>query len=925
MTLSGYGPHSVTAADMDAAGNVGTSTADSITYAHPVTITSSGSLTNQVHQTITGTGEAGMMVTVFDGATALGSTTVAGNGTWSDAVTLSNAQGTHSITASEMASGGTPTLSTLVSLNTGTGDLPWAGMTIDSHGNLYGLTTNGGSAGHGTLFEVDATTHAITTLINFDGGLIGGAPVSTPMVDANGNVFGTAQIGGAFGHGSIWEYNAQTHTATTIASLDGATTGNQPYGGLIADANGNLYGTAVNGGAHGAGTVFEVDATSHAVTTLVSFSGTDGSSPWASLTFGPDGNLYGTTQSGGTGWPGGFGTVFELNPTTQALTTLVNFNGANGSDAPAALTLGSDGNFYGTTFIGGAHGYGTLFELNPTTHQLTTLASFDSANTGAAPDATVYRDASGNLFGTAMSGGAFGQGTIFEYNAQTQALTTLVNFNLANGGSPLSTLIADVNGNLYGTTQQGGSFSAGTVFELSGLSHSLSTSTPVTYTVDTGAPIVVGTGETSTNASPTLAKAGETITETFTVDPALAGVAVTVDSVTIDGQSATVVHGAGDQYTATYTVLAGDTNGPAGVVVTAHDAAGNSIADTLTGLVTVDTVAPVVHLTSEVSNNATTSLAKVGDVITETFTSTDMVTGVTIDGNAATVNHIAGNNYTATYTVQVGDINGAAGVQVTSHDAAGNVTTVSDGGSVVVDTVAPFVVDGGELSSNHTATLAKPGDVITETFSSTDTVDGVTIDGQTAAVQSLGGGDYTATYTVLAGDPSGAAPVVITAHDAAGNVTVDMNPGAVTVASTIPTASGFGQASLNVHDMHMATAGDMIVGEFTVASATPSVGVTIDSVTIDGQAVTPHVLEAFSLGPNVYDFGYVTKVTDPGGLANVVVSMHDDAGNTNVVTFGGSVTIDTLPPTITRSSSIMRAASRLATARAFTSMKPEAA
>ncbi|MEI6114092.1 MAG: choice-of-anchor tandem repeat GloVer-containing protein, partial [Burkholderiales bacterium] len=759
VTLSGYGPHSVTAADADAAGNVGTSAADSITYAHPVTITSTGSLTNQPHQTISGTGEAGTTVTVFDGATVLGSTTVAGDGSWSESVTFSNAQGTHSISATESVAGGTPTLHTLVNFDPSTGVWPAAGLAADSHGNLYGTTDVGGPNGAGTLFQIDATTHALSTLISFDRGALGGYPSSQPFVDASGNVYGTAQNGDSTDNGTVWEYNATTHTASTLANLNWLTTGYQPYAGVVVDGAGNVYGTAVNGGTYGGGVLYEIPASTHTLTALVNFRGDGpgtGGAPYGSLTIGGDGNVYGTTQVGGNAWPAGQGTLFELNTTTNALTTLVNFStvGGDGSNVPAGLITGHDGNVYGTTYMGGASstgsaysGYGTIFELDTTTHALTTLASFDSANNGGIyPDATLMQDANGNLFGTTTYGGANNDGTIFEYNAATHALTTLVSFNGTNGAVPTSNLVADASGNLYGTTQHGGSSVAysssgdGTLFELSGIVNNLSTSGAVTYTLDSVVPILGSAVETSNNANSTsLAKVGDTITETFTLDPSVAGVVVTIDGVTIDGQAAVVTSLGGDQYSASVTVGAGFANGTADLAVTSHDSAGNSGTDTITGTVTVDTVAPVVHLTSEVSNNATTTLAKAGDVITETFTSTDTVTGVLIDGNAATVHHGAGNNYTATYTVLSGDTNGAAGVQVTSHDAAGNVTTVTDGGSVVVDTVAPSVVIGSEASNNGNSAQATVGDVITEAFTSTDTVTGVTIGGHAATVHDLTG------------------------------------------------------------------------------------------------------------------------------------------------------------------------------------------
>jgi hypothetical protein len=149
-------------------------------------------------------------------------------------------------------------------------------------------------------------------------------------------------------------------------------------------------------------------------------------------------------------------------------------------------------------------------------------------------------------------------------------------------------------------------------------------------------PTVVMGAEASNNATTTLAKAGDTITVAFTsTDP--------VTAATIGGKTATVVHGTGNNYTATYVVQAGDT-GPTAVSVTAKDTAGNTTTQTLASAVTIDTAAPVVTMGTEVSNNATTSLAKAGDTITVAFTSTDPVTAATIGGKTAVVTNVSGNN-----------------------------------------------------------------------------------------------------------------------------------------------------------------------------------------------------------------------------------------------------------------------------------------
>ena len=283
--------------------------------------------------------------------------------------------------------------------------------------------------------------------------------------------------------GALALSGAKAQTLTTVVNFNPAD-GTYPSAGLTADANGNLFGTTQEGGSYGYGTVFEVpyNATtgySATPTTLVSFNSADGAYPVASLIVDANGNLFGTTSLGGAST---WGTVFEVpyNATTgysATPTTLVNFNYLNGGTPVAGLTADASGNLFGTTYGGGASDAGTVFEVpyNATTGYSktpTTLVSFNQAD-GAYPLAGLIVDANGNLFGTTAAGGASVYGTVFEvpYNATTgysATPTTLVSFNNTDGVYPIADLIADGNGNLFGTTYGGGTSHVGTVFELSG-------------------------------------------------------------------------------------------------------------------------------------------------------------------------------------------------------------------------------------------------------------------------------------------------------------------------------------------------------------------------------------------------------------------------------------------------------------------------
>jgi uncharacterized repeat protein (TIGR03803 family) len=365
------------------------------------------------------------------------------------------------------ASASAATLTTLASFDfINNGGFPSAGLVADDVGNLYGTTASGGDFGAGTIYRLEAATNALTTPASFDGGTTGSEPRSTLIFDGAGNLYGTS-ISGYQAYGSVVRWEAATGMLTQLAGLESF-----PRSGLIADAAGNLYGTT-SGTPTSFGTVFRVDPANGAVSYLVNFEFDDmnGIYPVAGLLADSAGNLYGTTLGGGA-FPGpccdnlGLGTVFRVDAVTNALTTLASFDGSNGRQPRANLVADAAGNLYGTTSQGGAFDLGTVFRLELATGTITTLATFDGDN-GAGPVAGLIADALGNLFGTTEQGGDSGAGTVFRLDAGTNTLTTLVSFDGDNGGEPEAGLIADANGNLYGTTQVGGEFFSGTIFRLS--------------------------------------------------------------------------------------------------------------------------------------------------------------------------------------------------------------------------------------------------------------------------------------------------------------------------------------------------------------------------------------------------------------------------------------------------------------------------
>ena len=357
------------------------------------------------------------------------------------------------------------TLTSLASFGFPNGGTPQGSLVEDSSGNLFGTTSQGGPGGNGTVFEIHAAGGPATTVASFnDGnGANGKYPYGGVIEDSSGNLFGTTTAGGAFGDGTVFEIQAGTNVVTTLASFD--VSKGYPIGGVVEDRSGNLFGTAPFGGDYADGMVFEIQAGSGAVTTLASFNGTNGAGP-NGVVEDSIGNLFGTTDGGGSG----DGTVFEIKAGSGAVTTLASFNGFNGAYPDGGVVEDSSGNLFGTTSSGGVYGGnfgdGTVFEIKAGSGAVTTLASFDGAN-GASPEGGVVEDSSGNLFGTTTEGGAYGAaGTVFEIQAGSGAVTTLASFNGANGQNPQGGVVEDSSGNLFGATCGGGADDDGTVFEI---------------------------------------------------------------------------------------------------------------------------------------------------------------------------------------------------------------------------------------------------------------------------------------------------------------------------------------------------------------------------------------------------------------------------------------------------------------------------
>ena len=355
---------------------------------------------------------------------------------------------------------------------------PLAGVIFDSSGNLYGTAYEGGFYNGGIVFELTPNNGQWTEkVLHTFQPKYGDGPKAGLIMDSAGNLYGTTYNGGAHQYGTVFELtpnNGEWAFKVLHVFIDNGKDGLDPIGALVFDTAGNLYGTTALGGSSGLGTLFTLTLNNGKwiYKVLHSFSGKDDvNQPQAALIFDTAGNLYGTT----------YGTVFELIPSggkwTEKVLHHFKHNGYDGYDSLASLIFDTAGNLYGTTFYGGADsscndfaGCGTVFELIPNNGKWTEklLHSFHGEEDGAFPRAGLILDTSENLYGTTQTGGTGAAGTVFKLllNNGKWTLDVLYAFSgKGDGGYPNDGVIFGTSGDLYGTAA-GGGIGNGTVFEV---------------------------------------------------------------------------------------------------------------------------------------------------------------------------------------------------------------------------------------------------------------------------------------------------------------------------------------------------------------------------------------------------------------------------------------------------------------------------
>ena len=469
-----------------------------------------------------------------------------------------------------------PTFTVLHSFSGGDGAQPEAPLLLDDAGNLYGTARAGGSlacnlgpgfaSGCGIAFKLDPSGNE-TVVYSFKGGSDGANPFTGLVRDAAGNLYGTTLDGGSStacginGCGTVFKLDPSGNE-TVLHSFTGVDGARPILGALIRDAAGNLYGTTQVGGSGpcgfasgGCGTVFKIDTSGNEIV-LHSFLGSDGEFPAGGVVMDGAGNLYGTTNA----------TVFKVDPVGNE-TVLHIFTGSpDGASPEAGLLRDAAGNLYGTTTFGGRlnlnciNGCGVVFKLDAAGNE-TILHSFTGPPIdGAYPvGAALTMDKAGNLYGTTESGGSFNFGTVFKLDPAGNE-TILHSFAFSDGAEPAAGLLMDASGNLYGTTLAGGSTncssSCGTVFKLAVTAPPAITSISPTSAIAGGPGFTLTVNGTNFVSGSTVSFNGNARATTFVSATQVTAVILASDIATAGSVNVTVTNrGGGTSNAVRFTVV----------------------------------------------------------------------------------------------------------------------------------------------------------------------------------------------------------------------------------------------------------------------------------------------------------------------------------------------------------------------------------
>jgi len=400
-------------------------------------------------------------------------------------------------------------------LTSATGTVPYVKLFQATNGKMYGAGSSGGDNNNGTIFEFDPVSGSCVKKVDLNTASTGSSIYGSLVQGSNGKIYGTTIFGGANGDGVLFELDPATGEYTKMHDFLAASSGSQPYGGLMISSNGLIYGITSRGGAGGLGTLFSFDIETGIISKILDMGrGTAfnlnlcrgsmvelsngklyGASSKYLFEFNPalgtitntfnltgegsvfilnnshyqllkstNGKLYGIENSGGSN---SCGYLFEFDPFSWSLTKKYDFTIPNRfAFSKTALVQATNGSLYGTIYSGGSFGVGLIYEFNPTNNEFEVRHNFVGHTNGSYPQGNFIRDSNGSFYGVTSGGGIHGDGTIFNYNPATGIYKKVIDFNNSvTGSNPLYGLVRASNNKYYSVNNRGGAGNSGIIFE----------------------------------------------------------------------------------------------------------------------------------------------------------------------------------------------------------------------------------------------------------------------------------------------------------------------------------------------------------------------------------------------------------------------------------------------------------------------------